>query len=83
MALTLSRGEAIDLVWEAHGDPAPRLALLKLRGHWAASERDVPTDCEATELAEWLTEYVDGCCVCDDVRANGPSDDDDTGLLAP
>lgn len=83
VARTLTRGEAVEMVWEAHGDQAPRLALLKLRDHWAASEKDVPVHCGETEMAEWLTEFVDGCCVSDDVRSNGPGDDDDTGLLEP
>jgi hypothetical protein len=72
---TLTRGEAYDLIDELRDDLE---ALAALAAHWECSLDRVP-------MHEWelaLAEFVDGASVTDDVRSNGPHDDDDTGLTA-
>lgn len=70
----LTRSEALALIDEAEQlHTLPALAAFWI-GH---SEHD------PENLAEMLRDYVDECCLSDNVRSNGPSDGDDTGLTAP
>jgi hypothetical protein len=80
--LTLTRGEALDMIADAANGDRPFDALSALAHLWIGHNEHGFT--LSDDYAEFLRDYVQECCnsMADDERSNGPKDSDDTGISA-
>lgn len=74
---TLTRGEALDAIDACSATRDPLRELQDLSTLWIGHPNK---GLKVYELVELLESYVAECCLSDDTRSNGNSNDDDTGI---